>query len=89
MRFPPRWEGAGQEGELSPQPPGGDAAPRAGPAGPRPLRLPPPPPPAGQHRAPGMVPLVPVLPLKTGTLFPEWPQSTARLLLLPSKNLSL
>lgn len=36
MRFPPRWEGAGQEGELSPQPPGGDAAPRAGPAGPRP-----------------------------------------------------
>lgn len=84
MRFPPCWEGAGQEGELSPQPPAGDGMPLLGPgaAGPRPLL----PLHSSFPAAPGMAPLVPVLPLKAGTLFPECPQSAVLLLLLPSKT---
>lgn len=85
MRFPPCREGAGQEGELSARPPGGDAAPRAGAALP-PLAVPPGSTAMPPGMAPGMAPLVSVRPLRTGTLFPECPQSSVGLLLLPSKT---
>lgn len=83
MRFPPCWEGAGQEGELSPQPPAGDAAPRAGGGGAAA------PPPAGQHRGSGDDPACPGFASVNRHVVSRVPPEHRSLVAVAFENLSL